>query len=424
MRDRSLWIVGGCYVAARLLVTPWTLARFYDSAGYEGAISFTGAADRLWLVPLIFRAAPDRATIALHAVVSALAFLALAVSIASTIHRQVVRVGVMAVVLLIGMTPRVVAWDAVALSESLAISLTMLLIAVAVRWRTVPGWAIVAVFVGWVFVRDAHALIGAAVAVPMVVAAVRHRRRAVAVAVVVVSVWGVAATQNNRYVEGFNAMSFAAFKVAPHDDRFDWFVEHGMPAFDRTNSRHDLRDELMTDPAFMEWAEHDGTATVARWLLANPGYVASAVPHLLTDDPLNLESAVDRPRLMRQLDHSTPVELYDDLAPVVVVLSLIALAGAVLVRDRRWWLPGLLALSAIPHTAMIYHAVPLELARHGLVMTITLLVSLVWMLALTLDTSQHIRSEVVQRDGGRSRGVLLAVQPDVDGRGDRSGVRR
>jgi hypothetical protein len=54
--------------------------------------------------------------------------------------------------------------------------------------------------------------------------------------------------------------------------------------------------------------------------------------------------------------------------------------------DRRWVLPGLLVASTIPHALLVFHGTPLELGRHGAVMSLVLVMSCWWMIALAIDT--------------------------------------
>jgi len=394
MRDLKTWaVVAAGYLAVRLaLIVGWSPVEVNDSASYE-RISLVGDAPRLWVYPVV-RTLPNGVVMFLQVAISAIAFVVLAAAVASTVTDRRVRVGVAGVVLALGVTPRVTVWDGVMLSESLAISMTALLLAVVVRWRALPGSVIVAAFIGWVFVRDAHAVLGVAVAACLGVLLWRERRRATAVAVAVVALWGVAATQNDRYVEGFNVTANVAHRIARDPGHLVWFERHGMPSVDTTVTSTPeglaLQGELNSDETFQDWAAGPGATTYARFLATHPGFTLSGLAYLVADDDVIAEAMFDQPFGTYTDPNAQWLSvLWPNEGSIWMTTSaVVGLAGVALLvgrRDRRWMLPAALIASTIPHALLVYHGAPIEIARHATVMNLVLVVGCVMAISAAVD---------------------------------------
>jgi hypothetical protein len=157
---------------------------FRDSADYGidvpfisrgfGTVSLVGTGPhhvlvRLPIVPLFFRALgrDARVIVVVQAVLGAASWGVLALVLARRCSSSLVGLGVGAAVLVFSMTATVAMWDAHLLSESLSISLLVLLIAASIRAFDQPSRARIAIAVGvggiWVFTRDPNAfMIGVA----------------------------------------------------------------------------------------------------------------------------------------------------------------------------------------------------------------------------------------------------------------------
>jgi hypothetical protein len=159
-------------------------ARYPDTPSYLRDPDFTGGATRLWTVPLFNWILPsDALRVGGQAVLAAASWWILAAVASDLIEDRRVRLGLRGVLLVLGLTHAVVTWNAVILSESLAISLTVLLIAGWLWYGRRPSMqragAVLVVTVLWTFARQAHVVAGAVVAgVFLVVVLVRHRERA------------------------------------------------------------------------------------------------------------------------------------------------------------------------------------------------------------------------------------------------------
>jgi hypothetical protein len=342
----------------------------------------------------LYSVVDGRAATIVQAMVSAIAFVVLAVALASTLRNQSMRVGLMAVILLLGIAPRVTVWDAALLTESLAISLSALLIAALIWLDHLPPWTVIALFCLWVFLRDPHLYLGFVVLAGVVVWAWRRRRWAIPVAMFVVLVWAGAAAQRNDEVEAYNVTTNLAWHGEADIDMWRWFVDRGMhPSAGFIYSDLDDRQAaLQADPEFWKWAQTDGPRLYARYLVTHPAWTLSKLKSMFADDGANHDALVDQSTWMMTGLPAGPWSIWPNDASLytaaLLVLGLIG--GLVLIMrgyatDRSVILAGALAASTVPHALLAYHATPYELARHGAIMSFVLVVAFVWIIALALD---------------------------------------
>lgn len=407
VQSRSLWLAAaaaiGSYVAARLLVVAMVEpSTTNDTPGYVD-VDLLGGAQRPWVYPAVRRLFDDATLVYVQALVSAVAFVVLAVAIASTLRTWQARAFVLALVPLLGMTQRITTWDATISTESIAVASTALGIAAAVWWRAGPTWVLVILFVAWTFVRDAHLMLATPIALVVGVIAWHGGRRSLAVAFAVVAVWALTAAQNDRWVESYNVTANIAARVLDPrdggvDERVDWLLDHGMPdsaALDDPEWISSLRG-LQADPAFQTWAEGDGMAVYVRYLAAHPGVLLRALPAVVVDYELGNESMVDQTRspyastLVRPFNLMWPNE--GSLFTMGLAVSALIAAASMSRRGVAITLPVVLFASTIPHAFLVYHGAPMELARHAVVLAFVLAVSCWWLVLLAVDATMRSRS--------------------------------
>lgn len=381
-----------------------------DTPSYRSGVSFIGENVRPWPVPLALDVFGDRGFTVFQTVLSAVAFCVLAWAIAGQMQTRAVRIATVVGVLALGCADHVVAWDPRLTSESLAISLTALLIAAFVRLERAPWWLVVPLFAVWVFVRDGHLYLGVLVLACVTVWGWRRRQWIIPVGFAVVLVWAGLAAQNDDYIETYNIVANIAVRGDIDPDAREWFHAHGMPDSDAftTEGRAQLVGALLDDPEFVEWAQSDGLALYARYLVAHPGYAARGWLHIFEDRFLGGNSMVDFS--YSSPDSPDPVSL-DVVWPheaswyTLLVVGVGGLWSLLLARrgrvDSRWWLPGLMAASTLPHGMMAYHGSPFEIARHGVVLAFVLVFAGWWVVALCADVQLDIDdSEPVAVAGG------------------------
>lgn len=384
---RPLAILAACYITTRVLLVVYTgPLTSPDTISYR-TVSFVGGAPRPWLVPLVNWFLSDELVVAFQAAASAVAFLVLAVALAKTIDNPNVRMALMAVVLLIGMNPRVVRWDSMVLADSLAITTTVLMIAALTHLRRMlerHPVLLVTLVAAWTFARDAHTFLLIPLGAGIAIAA--RRQPVVAVAVVATFVWAYVAGQNDRYIEGFNATTHIAFTFDGNPQAIDWFVAHGMPdvpALDEPDSSQRFRD-LWADDPFYEWATRDGADTYARYLMAHPVFALGAIRYLVEPYPGH-GAMLDLP-FQQATTPATTVAWPARAVPYTLALALFAFGLAWRAGWSRRYLVSLLLIgSTVPHAYLAFHGSGLELLRHSVELQIVLVVNLWWLLAVAID---------------------------------------
>jgi hypothetical protein len=412
-RTRLALLAASTYVLVRvLLVVPLPLGGHPDSASYRQAPSFIGSNARPWFVPLVYAlTGSDRGFVLLQATVSASAFLALGVSIGRQMRNDQVRLAMYVAIPMIGLTTRLTFWDTFVLSESLGISLTLFLIAAAIQLK--PGrweWVFPLIFVLWLFTKDAHLYLGVLVVIAVTVWGVRHARYLAPLLCFVAAVWGFVASDRDSTIESYNVAANIAWHAPPGSANAAWFVDHGAPVVAGvTADQHILErvDQYLADDEFDRWARSDGPTVYAEFLITHPGFTLGGLTHFFVDGGIADEALVDHtswplPDRLVGLDLVWP----NDASVLVPSMTLLAVVATAVQRarrrnDDRVVIPLLLLASAPLHALLAYHASPLEIARHGTVLSLVTLVSAVWLLALTVDQELHAVHAIAKPTGSR-----------------------
>lgn len=373
------------------------VARFPDTAAYETAPSFVGSAARPWTLPLLYALVPvDSLRVLAQLVIAIACWGWLAVALSRRFEDPTVRTVALCGVLLLGTTARATGWDTAMLTESIAMSLTVALLAAALmidrRWMP-PLF--VAVFTLWTFTRDSHVYLAALVVATAAVGwrAEPRLRRAVAAMAIVVA-WAWAAGANNTWTEGFNV----AANIAARHDEPQWFLDRGMPdspVFGLPPAER--QDAAWDDPELREWARTEGPGAYARYLVTHPRFTATGISALVVDDELNGGTMFDGDGNLSESRAPLPDPLERVLWPmygVPLLLPAAVLAALVAVRHNRRRLiePTLLLASTLPHALLVYHGSPIELGRHALVLTLVVAVGSWWLLVEGWSTLRSSRT--------------------------------
>ena len=301
----------------------------------------------------------------------------------------------------------VILWDSQVLSESLAISLLVGVVAAVLevlRLRSLPSvLQLLVVAWLWALLRDTNAvtlLVLAAVAGVCVwrFGALVVPRRVAAVAVVgllAVAGWSMTSAWVGHRDLVPLADVFAA-RILGYEDRVDWFADHGMPQ----------RDEILeagrgigpdSDPRTLElgrhdpkwaewwrWLRADGKATWVRFIVEHPTYLFA--------EPLkDPERTYNNSGLTGYAGEMRVVPFADEvfwLPMPLVVVGLGALSAAQLRHRRRpppvvavaWTLAGAAALAGF----MTWHTGGMETGRHLLVSAFEARLALVLLLLAVL----------------------------------------
>ena len=265
----------------------WAVAGFapirsHDTAGYFG-ISFIGHATRLWTVPLLYRALPsDSARVLAQMAIGIVCWSALALVVSHSVrHPILARAGAVAI-LLLGLSVQVTEWDEMILSESLALSLTALLVAAILWWRkerssrTLAG--VLVVLTLWVFTRELQAAVYLPLCALVIVWVLLRARRYVWLAAVlaVLGVWSGYAANGNDDILADNAHNLIVVRILPQPGAVSFFEHRGLPDIAilerEAATRHftGSRSVVKKDPVWTKWIKDHWTTSYAAWLMRDP----------------------------------------------------------------------------------------------------------------------------------------------------------
>lgn len=372
------------YLALRLITfVAVPVTRFPDTQSWL-TLDFSGSEVRLWAIPLFFKALPgDVLREWGQAAVSIACFTALAAITASVIQHARLKLIAFATILALGLVAPITNWDTVILGESLAISLTIGLVAAWWLFAMRPGWATVALVcvlhVLWAFLRHSDLVLSVPIAVVLAASlliANGRALRAVVLAVVAITLaFGLPTLGKNPFNEEEVLITIVSERILTSPDRTDWFVDHGMP--DGPDVRR-LAGSFYTkgfgstpiraNKRLFRWIQDDGRSTYFEFLLTHPGY--------LIVEPLNDATGANGAELSGAVYGKVrsvlplPVEEMLFGGPgQLVALGFAALVLALRAFGRRGWtkrelVPGVALVMSLAMYWMLYHGVASEPARH------------------------------------------------------------
>jgi hypothetical protein len=400
-------VVAGGAVLRLVAVVGITPTIYVDSGEYRG-VALLGGRRRPWTVPLLHAVVGDGvARVLAHALLGVAAWAALAYAVAETLEHRRVRLAAVAAVMTMGAVAPVANYDATITSESVAVSLAVLLFAAVLRLARLPtvgrAVAVLVVAVPFAFTRNDHPYLVAVLAAVTAVLAVRRQPQGWAVAAVgliAVSAWSLYAAGRNDEIARFNLALVVANRVLPDAGATDFFVDRGMPV-----PTIDVGDDtvltLADDREWNEWARDEGQRTYLRWLVSNPRHlVLSPWPDLLGLRSTSLEgerlptvmlAPNDRYGRVHQVVPE-PIEalLWGGTGAAPVVLAAVGLAVA---AARRRLAPGdtarAVGVAALvvgaAHAVVVWHSSPLELGRLAMVAATTIHIALLLLVATAVD---------------------------------------
>lgn len=399
------------------------LYRYFDSAEYE-TLDFSGRSRRPWTTPLLYHLLPDEDAwvVGVQAAIGAVAWLALAFAAAALFRRRGAQVVVATAIVALGCSAVVTNWDVTMLSEPMALSLTVLVIAGWTNFVRRPtdlgALAIVAATVPWMFVRQSLMptawMITFLALVALVVVLVRGRRdgadRRIATPLVLVvgglfagCIWATVTYGRNTEILHHNITAIVADRIAPDEERLAWFVDQGMPL--PSDGRRDYGgfDE---DRSFQAWVERSGTDTYARFLASHPWYSLTepladfvGANRSYQEVPPFSDPAAPVVTMLASAEpygssrHVIPEPVEDVLlrggSVGTILTSLLVAAGWAAWRwrdaDRRWIVPIATVVLAAASLYAAWHGASTELPRLGLPGAVALRVALIVLFGLLVE---------------------------------------
>jgi len=412
------WIILAMLVGRLIAVAGLRAYQYVDSAEYA-RIDFSGQWRRPWATPVLYwlLGHDPRHELWGQAVVGAICWSVLALAAAPWFRRRVVQITVVVAIMALGLTTSVTNWDAAVLSESLAISLTALVMAAwltLVRRRT-PGAAafVLLATLPWLYVRQsllptAWMVVAAAVVGALVVKRPEARRLLAATAAGLVLLTGIATASYNRNQEVVhtNVAVIIANRIAPVPARLRWFRAHGMPV--PTTGGYDAV-EMEKDPKFTPWLDAKGRSAYTSFLISHPWYALTApLPDLVGVRQSYADPVVRHDTML------SPGDAYGSTRPVIpeiveqtlfdpgatgAILTALFAAVAWSIGRRRWaWRGWALPLTvigiAVASLIAGWHGATPELPRLAIVAALMLRIALILQFAFLVEAELDHRGSV------------------------------
>jgi len=393
------------FVVLRLVATLGSpVAVFNDSPSYFDFRIWGGV--RFPVVTAAYSLVGDhRAIVDVQAVVGAISWSVAAVLAGSVLPQRIARSGFQVAVLALGLTPPVTRFDNALLSESISISITVVLVAAVLRFACYPttrmAVTLFALAVLWGFTRQSNAIV--LVAAGLVMAALggsradRHIAWRLAVGLIAVAVVGVLLASSTSQVQEYNSAQILVRRVLSDDARERWFLDRGMPSNgDRllvppyANRFGDPAVELQEDPTFGPWLRDDFPRRYLQYVLTHPVFTITTP---FGDDgaltPLAVGTAqYGRARaVLPGVAGSVfwPSTTWERRLAGIAALAILGAGAAAAVRSRprRRALAGAggVVLVALANLVLVTHAAGWEYERLLVPTGVAVRVALVWLLA-------------------------------------------
>jgi hypothetical protein len=257
------------------------------------------------------------------------------------------------------------------------------------RPRPVAIAAVLATTTLWVFVRDTHMLLVlvTALIVAFWAALPGPRLGRVVLLIGLVAIAGASYASTNSEAASLRRrqrilLHVVGQRVLTDHEATAWFRAHGMPAPSprvRANSTRlaALVEDRPTDPetdAFLDWVADHGRVTLASYLVTHPAY---ALEPLLTERDVLIDAVPGyRVRGVRLVFPPAEVAYVRSSSAVFALLGVTVVGGAVTARvagAARWWIVPTAGLAMqVPHAVVVWHGDTLDVARHALVLGLSL----------------------------------------------------
>lgn len=385
---------------------------FYDTTEFFDIASRPLLSSSFWvgnrppLIPLFFKLLdvnPARIMTA-QLWISILAWGLLAFVLALLIHNFWLKPFVFVFVLAFSLHQNVIIWDALILSDSLAVSLLALFLAASLwlldRWQPYRVILLVIASVLLAFTRDTYAffLLMAGIGLLVLLFFTQQRKHTLAISgffIVLFLVVNTLSTMGMRWYMPF--LMTMGLRILPNPDYVAYFESRGMPVSDELMER--AGKPIQADniamyyspdlESFRRWAKAHGHEEFTRFLwffkadtLQNPlrdvdlvfnpdiyYYAATGFRPILKDVRLNELLYPSRFGLLASL--------------IANVLALVLVYPAFRVRNPSWVVPLLLILFSYPQAVLVWNVDANDIARHSIYHVIMLRLGF-WMLVLFL----------------------------------------
>jgi hypothetical protein len=364
-----------------------TTPEFPDTRTFLDIPIFSKAAQQLPTVTIVFHILPnDDTRVAIQSLIAAACWWCLGATAANLVRDRRIGLGIHALILALGLATPISSWNTTILSESISISLTALLIATWLRLHLHRTWTraleVFLVTVAWEAARQSQVLLGGLITLVFIAISLLPKRNlvnaALALAMSGLTVGGFLLINVNSVVESTNLADYVTTRILPNESYTSWYINHGMPHSKQILSyaNSPFGNGPSNYPPFVEWASTKGKRVYLEFLLEHPWYtLVDPLPDFSGERPSLAEPALTGSLLAETMPTPTPSMLsptidygrhrevepdfvsaflfeQGQIGDLLLVLALAITSFTVCTRrmgwDHRFWIPGLITLSAIP----------------------------------------------------------------------------
>jgi hypothetical protein len=339
---------------------------------------------------------------------STLAWLWLAWTFARSLRNQWIKLTGFVMTLGLSLTPTVQLWNHTVLSESLSISLLVLILAAFVRlsqgwkWRYLFG--LILFFVLWMSFREANAYIALFVAAALLL--MGFVRRTFRVYWLLTFFIGGAFLVNYQFSSAYGLPRWAlpmaeviTHRILPDQKYLEYFSENGMPvtpelmALSGKNANSDNYAIINTNELkkFSRWLFSDARNVYVKFLLTHPIYTITSplvdIKALLGYDYFEgFHIPNYAPALPKQVNNLFyPVSWFWIYLGVSLLAAGFILVTNLRIKERVYWIVLAFLLLALPQLYLIWHGDALDVERHAVVMNIQFHLGILWLVIFYID---------------------------------------
>jgi hypothetical protein len=376
--------------------------------------------------------------------ISIICWTILAVSVCFAMRNWISRLFTFSIILMMGASIDISFWDRVLLTESLAISLFVLLTALLIiggllieKTRKVPGWVqvllvgIILIFaVLYTFIRDTDGYFLLFLACFMIVgvcfpmirkAALFPAYLTTALGFLVLFLLGnTSANIGERYVPPM--LHVFAYRFIPQEQSRDYFLSHGMPFDNRiatldSLTLHQLNSHLVTDPSIkrlIAWLGKDGEKATIQYLISHPGYFLFAplsdVQHIINGQYTVYRLTGITPVPSRISWLSAILYLRFEWLPILFLVLALASIGLIFVKSNRariiWYIVLGAFLTAYPLAVIGWHGDTNDIERHSVQVAIQLRLAVWILLGLLVERGYSFLRYKLNERAGKKENIL------------------
>jgi hypothetical protein len=340
---------------------------------------------RPWTTALFYKLLPadGSAIVAFQTLLNIFSWGFLAWTVSRSLNLGWLRVGIVVIILFMALTHPVSLWNHVILSESIAISLFVLMLALAIRLgygQTAYIFSFLLAAFLWINSRETNTLLAVFMAASLLAAGIILKPRAFYFAAGLLFLGMVAfSLVSSRLAKrsNFPLANIIVQRVLVDHSALRYFQKRGMPVNQKLKNlagewAYSDKYAIFNNPrlrSFYRWLNTEGTRDYAAYLLSHPKK-SLGDPLANLDKLLQPADGYEMPTFIPVIPYSLGRLVFIPIPPVLLflltqMLSLTGIFVAIRTRDPLLLLASMSGALIYPHAFLVWHGDALEIPRHA-----------------------------------------------------------